>query len=345
MAEIKALGLWVLVGIGDDIEPPRPAVFETHRHHHTGRVSRGKGVSLAIARLDLGFRNSGSAELIDQPVGVVALRKPDRRRDVAKVFVLFQQPGAFEIPPLHAVEEIIETGAVERKDRFLRRAEVFGAEHHLGIGFLRVADQAAPDFGRHLIGRVATKTAKAQTDVMPHQLLEIAKDLTPLRGPIIEFGEIAPYRLLRGVGRIGREGRNDIAARITGEPVGIADDELAVLGGMVDDQIHDDAQPVRARRLGKGAQKIVVVARLAAAKPRIEQVIVLHRVEAPRKTRVMERVHIDGIEPHRRDPRQMRRPFPGGAGQCRKEIVYAEPFAHCDRPELSGLPPIPAILS
>src|SRR5205085_5538133 len=109
---------------------------------------RGKGVSLSIARLDLGFRNSGSAQLTNQPVGIMALRKADRRRDMAKIFVLFQQPWTFEIPPLDAVEEIIEAGAAEREDRFFRRSEVFGAEHHVGIGGLGIADQAAPDLGR-----------------------------------------------------------------------------------------------------------------------------------------------------------------------------------------------------
>ncbi len=64
---------------------------------------------------------------------------------------------------------------------------------------------------------------------MTHQLLEIAKDLTPLRRPIIEFGEVAPNCPLRGVGRVGRVGRDNIAARIASEPVGIAGDELTIL--------------------------------------------------------------------------------------------------------------------
>ncbi len=114
---------------------------------------------------------------------------------------------------------------------------------------------------------------------------------------------------------------------------------------MVNDQVHDDTQSVLPRRLGKGAQQLVVIAGLAAAEAGIQPVIILDRVEAPGKTRVMKRVHIHGIEPHRRDPRQMRRPFPGRAGQSRKQIVNAEPFAHCNRPELSRLPPFPAILT
>src|SRR5260370_14039601 len=119
---------------------------------------------------------------------------------MTKVFVLFQQPRSFEIPPLHAVEQISEPGAAESKDRFFRRSEVFGAEHHLRIGRLGIADQGAPDFAGHLIGGVATKAGKAQADVMTHQLLEIAKDLMPLRRPITEFAEVAPNCPLRGSG-------------------------------------------------------------------------------------------------------------------------------------------------
>ena len=91
-------------------------------------------------RLDLAIWEAGGHQFCDEPLGVMALREPDRRRDMAEAVILVEQPRALEIPPLDAVEEIIETGAAQGEDRFLRRPEVFGAEHHVRIGGLGVAD-------------------------------------------------------------------------------------------------------------------------------------------------------------------------------------------------------------
>ena len=43
-------------------------------------------------------------------IGVMALRKGNRGRDLAGQLVLLQQPRLVEIPPLGAVEDEIETG-------------------------------------------------------------------------------------------------------------------------------------------------------------------------------------------------------------------------------------------
>ena len=89
---------------------------------------------------------------------------------------------------------------------------------------------------------------------MAYELLEIGKQLAALRPLIIEFGEIAPYGLASGIGRIGCERRPDLALGVAGEPVGVVGDQLAVLRGVVDDEIHDHPQSIGASRLGKSAQ-------------------------------------------------------------------------------------------
>ena len=79
---------------------------------------------------------------------------------------------------------------------------------------------------------------------MAHQILEIRDDLVALRRPVVEFGQIAPDGLLFRVVGIDRERRLDLAACVAGEPLRPARGQLAVLRRMVDDEVHDDAQPV-----------------------------------------------------------------------------------------------------
>ncbi len=132
VTEVKTLGLRLVIAGFNDIEAPRPAVLEAHRHHHAGGICRCEGISLAIPWLDLTFRNPCGDQLVDQPVGIMALGKADRWCDVAEILVLLEQPLAFEIPPFDTVEQIVETGAREGKNSLLRRPQVLGAEHHLG---------------------------------------------------------------------------------------------------------------------------------------------------------------------------------------------------------------------
>ena len=60
--------------------------------------------------LDRRFGDSGRKEFGREPFGVVAFREADRRRYVAKSFVLLEQPWALEVPPFDAVVEVVETG-------------------------------------------------------------------------------------------------------------------------------------------------------------------------------------------------------------------------------------------
>ena len=83
---------------------------------------------------------------------------------------------------------------------------------------------------------------------------------------------------------------------------------------MIDHEIHDYAQPVCARRLGEASEQRIVISRLVAAKTRVQPVIVLDCVKAAGKDGIVERIDVNGIEPHRRDPRQM---LPAIAVSCR----------------------------
>ena len=120
-----------VVAVRHHRDAPRPAVLEAHRHHHAGRERGGEGIGLAVARLDLALRKPGRQQLGDQPLGVVAFRKGDRRRDMAVFLVLVEQPRALEIPPFEAVEQIVEAGIGERQHLLLARPEVLGAEHDI----------------------------------------------------------------------------------------------------------------------------------------------------------------------------------------------------------------------
>jgi hypothetical protein len=109
-------------------------------------------------------------------------------------------------------------------------------------------------------------------------LLEIVQNLVLLRRPVIEFGQISPYGLAGGIRGISGRRRDEFAAPITSKPARMADDQYTVLGSVIDDQIHDHAQPMPARGLGKSAQQRVVVTRLGAAETRVQPVIILDGV-------------------------------------------------------------------
>src|ERR1700730_4823345 len=122
---------------------------------------------------------------------------------MAKLLVLLKQPGALEIPPLDAVEEIIEPGAGKGENGLFGGAEILGTKYYLGISPLGVADQTAPDLGGYLVGGIAADPAKPQSHVMAHQLLKIGEDLALLWGAVVELGEIAPHGLPARVGGVG----------------------------------------------------------------------------------------------------------------------------------------------
>ena len=90
-SQVETLGLRrQLFAIGDDREPARPAELESHRHHDAGRKRGGERISLTVMRLDLPFRKPGRYQFGHQPLGIMALRKTDRRCDLAELLVLLE---------------------------------------------------------------------------------------------------------------------------------------------------------------------------------------------------------------------------------------------------------------
>jgi hypothetical protein len=67
--------------------------------------------------------------------GIVALGKGDRRRNVAKLFVLIQEPVRSKVPPFGAVEEIIESRGTKLRDLLGRGAQSFREKPRLGVCF------------------------------------------------------------------------------------------------------------------------------------------------------------------------------------------------------------------
>ena len=279
-------------------------------------------------RLDLAIWEAGGHQFCDEPLGVMALREPDRRRDMAEAVILVEQPRALEIPPFDAVEQIVEPGRGERLDLIQRGPEIFGEEQDLGVDRFGGADQPAPHLGRHLVRGVAAEAAETEPGVMAHERLEIGDNLVPLRRPVVELGEIAPNGFAFGIVRVDGEGGAHRAIPVAGEPVGPALDQLAVLRGVIDDKVHDWAQPMAARRLGKAAQQSVVAPPGLTAEAGVQPVIILDRVKAAGETGVVEGINVNRVEGHGGNPRQFCGPAGDRPRQCRKQIVNPQAFAH-----------------
>ncbi len=164
-------------------EPLAPAELESHRHHHAGGKAGGEGIGLGIAPHDRAARDDAlGRKLLGEPLGVVTFGERDRRRDAAEGVVLRDEPRALEVPPFHAVEEIVEARAIERRHVFGGRAKRLGAEEGLGIDRARRRDDAAPDARRHLVGRIAAEAAEAQRGIMTGDRAEIIDGLSRRRG-------------------------------------------------------------------------------------------------------------------------------------------------------------------
>src|SRR5207244_2103773 len=98
------------------------------------------------------------------------------------------------------------------------------------------------------------------------------------RRPVIELGEISPYRLAGGIRGVSDRRRDEFAATIARKPARMSGRQLTVLGGVIDNQVHDHPQPMPVRGLGEPTQQGVVVTRLFAAETRVQAVIVLDGV-------------------------------------------------------------------
>src|SRR5262249_42155757 len=89
------------------------AVFESDGHHHAGGEAGGEQQLKSQPGFDLLV--PFGAGLRREPLRVVALRKGNRRRDAAEPVILVEQPVSAKIPPLRAVEDVVEAGAGKRR--------------------------------------------------------------------------------------------------------------------------------------------------------------------------------------------------------------------------------------
>src|SRR6516165_4684230 len=184
----------------------------------------------------------------------MAFGKADRRRYMAKSFVLLEQPRALEVPPFDTVEEIVEAGIGKGQNCPVRRPQSLGAEGYVPRPRFGRIDQTTPDLGRHLVRGIAPEATELERNIVAHKQLKIIQDLALLRGSVVEFCKITPLSLAPGISRIDGTGRYELSLCIPGKPVRVLRDEFAVLGGVIDDKIHDDAQPMRASGVREPAQ-------------------------------------------------------------------------------------------
>ena len=113
----------------DDVQGLAEAEFEAHRHHDAGGEEGGEEVAL----LEPG---EVAVQFLAEAGRVVALREADRAGGLAHEVVLLDQPPILEVPPLGAVEDVIEAGAGGVARLVGGAAERFGDE--TGVGMARL---------------------------------------------------------------------------------------------------------------------------------------------------------------------------------------------------------------
>ena len=155
---------------------------------------------------------------------------------------------------------------------------------------------------------------------MPHQLHPVLDHRRTRVGiVVVELGEVAPDRELARIDRIDRARRAQLAVGIAPEPLRMLLDQQRILGGVVDHQVHHHGELAPRRGLGEAAQQPLGVA--AVGEQRVQAIEVLDRVQAAREARVVERVDVEPVEAHGRDPVEMTLPGGHRPGEQRKEVV------------------------
>ena len=164
--EIESGAFEIFRNGSNDIEAFALAGFESHGHHHTRREKGREQVTQTV----MGFDSPGVGDRLfgkigDEPRRIVALGKRNGGGEMTKAFILFEQPGLSEIPPLRAVEERIEARACELLHRLETATEGFGHEEYVTV-FSPVVDEFGPYVRGHLIRRIASKARKTKVDTV-----------------------------------------------------------------------------------------------------------------------------------------------------------------------------------
>ena len=306
--EVEARRLPIPRARGDDVELAFEAELEAHRHHHAARKEGREQIAEAILGFDLG--RGSAVQFRRESRGVVAFGKRDRWCDVPELLVLFEQPARAKIPPLRAVEKIVETRIAELRDFLDAAAERLCREHDRRIEVACRGDQRGPHRARHLVRRIAAKPAHAELHVVSHDGGKIRDHLRAV-GSVgeVEFRKIAPHGHLARIVGIDRGRRFDRPVGRTRVPRGPLARERRVVRRMVDHEIEHRRQSARGGRRDRIAHDLVIRARVVAAQERVEAIVIAHRVEASGATRLMDRVDVDPVESHGSDAVEVRGPL------------------------------------
>src|SRR5262249_38266077 len=122
--------------------------------------------------------------------------------------------------------------------------------------------------------------------------------------------------------------RNQSTAAVADKPRWAAGDKFAVLGSVIYYEVHDHEQPMGVRRTSKLAEQRVIVGLIVATKTGIQPIVILDGVKASRKSRIVKRIDVDCVEPHRRNPWQMCLPIRNSSRQRGKQVVDTNPLVH-----------------
>ena len=303
----------------DHVHARPAAVFVAHRDHDAAREGGREQVAEAVLPLELGRLEV--AQVRRQALGVVALRKGDRRRDVTVQLVLLEQPRRAEVPPLRAVEHVVEARRLERQHLLGRAAQRLGEEAALRVEGLGLLEDRPPDLDRHLIGGIAAKALEAELQVMAHQLHPVLdQGRARVRIVVGDLGEVAPDGELARIDRIDRARRVQLAIAVAPVPLRVLLDQDGVLGRVVEHQVHHRRDAAPGRGLGEALEQRIRRG-VVGCQQGVQPVVVLDRIEAAREARVVERVDVDPVEAHRRDPLEMIGPRRHRPGEQREEVV------------------------
>ena len=240
--------------------------------------------------------------------------------------MLLEAPGGDQVPPLRAVVEVVEPNAAQGR-RFLGRApERLRHEEGARLPGLGARRQPAPQRGGHLVGRVAPEPGDAEVErPIDEALPEAPERLTIGAAGIVHLGQVAPDDHLAGVGGIHGKGAHESPVARPPEPGRVPSHQGTVLRRVVHDQVDHDTEAHRPDRPDRVGERIDAPFPGARLEGRVEPVVFLDGVEAPREPRVTERVDVDPVEPHGAGTLGVRDPSVHGSHERREQVVDDRP--------------------
>ena len=269
-----------------------------------------------------------ASSLISRSVSWVS-GKGDRGRDRAELLVLIEQPARPHVPPLRAVEQVVEAGAAQGQRFLEQRPQVLGHEQNVVALLPAGGDQRPPHRLRHLIGSVAAEAADAELDVVPQIVGEVLDDADTRRPvTVVDLGQIGPHRALAGVRRIDRIGRGQAAVGLVDEPLGVLLGQQRILRRVIDHEIHHHRDAAFRGHPDELAQLLVRRVAGAVGEQRIKPVVVLHCIEAAGEAGIVDRVQEDPVEAHLHDAIEVILPGDHGPRKQWEKVIDPHTLRH-----------------